>query len=218
MTTTYTDHAMKNQLLDAAARLLAEEGTGGLTTRKISASAGTTTMSVYTHFGSIKNLVDELVISGFNLLWAEMQQVEAGTDDLAHLAGLTAAYLQHARQHPALYRIMFGTIALGEFRPVQLENMRSGKYTLELVVQTVQRLIDAGRIEQGNAFHLANEWWVVAHGYVMLELTGYFEPPNSMAKVLAPLLTRFLLGLGAAREQVDPAIQQVFSSERSASA
>jgi len=121
---------------------------------------------------------------------------------------LTAAYLQHARQHPALYKIMFGTIALGEFRPVKPETLNTGKYTLELIVGAIQRLIDEGSIQPGNAFHLANEWWVVAHGYVLLELSGYFEASSSIPKVLEPLLKRFFVGLGADAKKVERAIDQ----------
>lgn len=212
MTTAPTDITMKSRLLEAAARLLAEEGTGGLTTRKIANAAGTTTMSVYTRFGSIENLVNELVLSGFSLLWEEMKQVESSDDALKHLAGLTNAYLRHARKHPALYKIMFGAIALGEFRPIEFDNLNAGKYTLDLVVQTIQRLIDEGAVKQGNAFHLANEWWVLVHGYVLLELAGYFEMQNSIPKVLVPLLNRFFIGLGAEQDKVSLAMAPVFQS------
>ncbi len=213
MTIPPSDLTMKNRLLEAAAQLLADEGTSGLTTRKISAAAGTTTMSVYTRFGSIENLVNELVLSGFSLLEEELLRVKDSEDTLTHLARLTAAYLQHARQHPALYRIMFGTIALGEFRPVKRETLSTGKYTLELVVQTLQRLIDEGTIHPGNAFLLANEWWVLAHGYVLLELTGYFEASGSIPKVLIPLLQRFFVGLGADADQVSQAIGSAIQSQ-----
>ncbi len=212
MTTAPSDQTMKNRLLDAAARLLAEEGIGSLTTRKIATAAGTTTMSVYTRFGSIENLVNELVLSGFSLLWEEMKQVESSDHALVHLAGLTDAYLRNARKHPALYKIMFGAITLGEFRPIQPDNLNAGKYTLDLVVQTLQRLIDECTIHQGNAFHLANEWWVLVHGYVLLELAGYFEIQSSIPKVFVPLLYRFFVGLGAEQNQVSLALVSVFQS------
>ena len=208
MTITQSDLTMKNRLLDAAAQLLAEQGISSLTTRKISAAAGTTTMSVYTRFGSIENLVNELVLSGFSRLEEELLRVQDSDDALLHLVGLTAAYFRNARQHPALYRIMFGTIALGEFRPIKRETLSTGRYTLELVVQAIQRLIDEGSIQPGNAFHLANEWWVLAHGYVLLELSGYFEASSSIPKVLEPLLKRFFIGLGADAKKIERAIDQ----------
>ena len=55
-------------LLDAASELLASEGAGGLTVRRIAADAGCSTMGVYSRFGNKDGVVDHLYMEGFRRL------------------------------------------------------------------------------------------------------------------------------------------------------
>ena len=52
-------------LIDAAARLVAEGGPGSLSARLLAREAGTSTMAVYTYFGSMSAIVREIVHDGF---------------------------------------------------------------------------------------------------------------------------------------------------------
>jgi AcrR family transcriptional regulator len=47
-------------LIDRAARLFSEAGPAALTTRRLAAEAGTSTMAIYTHFGSMSELIREI--------------------------------------------------------------------------------------------------------------------------------------------------------------
>ena len=62
----------RRQVLEAAARLLAEEGPHGLSLRRVAAEAGGSTQIVYTLFGGKPGLADGLYAEGFDRLASAM--------------------------------------------------------------------------------------------------------------------------------------------------
>ena len=52
-------------LIEAAARVLAEEGRPAVTARRLAAEVGASTMAVYTHFGSMDELLVRMCRDGF---------------------------------------------------------------------------------------------------------------------------------------------------------
>jgi AcrR family transcriptional regulator len=71
------------RLIEAAARLLADEGPAGLSTRRLAAEVGTSTMAVYTHFGGLPELVRAVVREGFKRLGDHLSAVSETDDPLA---------------------------------------------------------------------------------------------------------------------------------------
>ena len=59
------DPTVRVRLIEAAARILAEEGPGALTLRRVAAEVGTSTMAVYTHFGGMTELRRAVREQGF---------------------------------------------------------------------------------------------------------------------------------------------------------
>ena len=63
----------REALLAAAHDLLATEGAGALTVRRIAAAAGMSTMNVYSRFGGKDGVLDELFVDGFRRLAETME-------------------------------------------------------------------------------------------------------------------------------------------------
>ncbi|MBC9228811.1 TetR/AcrR family transcriptional regulator [bacterium SPL81] len=192
---------MKVRLLQAAAKMLAEDGVKALSTRKIATATGTSTMSVYTHFGSIQNLVSEMIKFGFAQLDIALNTTVLNKDSVTYLTGLTHAYIQFSRENPHLYAVMFGCVHLGELRTQESHILKENLYTLERIVQAVEESIELKRFINNSAFLIANQWWTIVHGFVLLETAKYLLPPNDEVKVLKPLLLNFYVGLGDQKEQ-----------------
>lgn len=72
-------------LLSAASTLLADEGPEALTVRRIAATAGVSTMGVYSRFGGKDGVVDALFREGFDGLLAAMLEAPTTDDPLADL-------------------------------------------------------------------------------------------------------------------------------------
>ncbi|HEY6309958.1 MAG TPA: helix-turn-helix domain-containing protein, partial [Streptosporangiaceae bacterium] len=82
----------RTTLIDAAARLVAEGGPRSLSARLLAREAGTSTMAVYTYFGSMSAIVREIVHDGFARLKRLFDLVEATDDPVADMALLGRVY------------------------------------------------------------------------------------------------------------------------------
>jgi AcrR family transcriptional regulator len=189
------DRDMRTRLLDAAARLLAQEGPAALTTRRVAREAGTSSMAVYTQFGSMPQLVREIVREGFRRLADHLERAPAGEDAVADLGALAVAYREHAVESPQIYGVMFGTASLGGYS-LTTQDMVDGRYTLDRLSAATTRAIDQGRLS-GDAALIANRFWAATHGYVTLELAGYYDvSAGALEAVLVPMLVALAVGHG----------------------
>lgn len=182
-------------LMEAAARLLAEEGTAAVSTRRLASAVGTSTTAVYTHFGSMTDLVRAMVHEGFARLDRRLEQVGHTADPVEDVIALGYAYRDSALADPHLYAVMFGGSALAGFALTD-EDRQHGRYTLEALIDAVRRAIEAGRFRPADARLLAQQLWIALHGLVTLELGGYLVEPHDAAVCFETQLGLLLLGAG----------------------
>ena len=100
----------RRALLDAAHDLLATEGPGSLTVRRIAAAAGMSTMNVYSRFGGKDGVLDELFTDGFRRLGEAMREDPDSDDPLADLYQCSRTYRRFARENPTYYSLMFDRV------------------------------------------------------------------------------------------------------------
>ncbi|NLU79162.1 WHG domain-containing protein [Micromonospora sp. HNM0581] len=199
------DPNLTNALLEAAARLLAEEGAAGFTTRRLAAAVGTSTTAVYTHFGGMDNLVRTLVHKGFARLHQRMSTVRATADAVADVIALGYAYRANSLAHPQLYQVMFGSTALGGFALADGDRQH-GRYTLEPLVDAVARANAQGRFRVGDPLLVAQNMWIALHGLVSLELGGYLIAPYGADICFEAQLRSLMVGAGDDHEATDASL------------
>ncbi|MFH7322002.1 TetR/AcrR family transcriptional regulator [Aeromicrobium sp. JJY06] len=161
----------RRRLLEEAARILDEQGPSALSARRLATGAGTSTMAVYTHFGSMGKVVDAVATEGFRRLIDRVDAVERTDDPAADLLATAAAYRENALQNPHLYAVMFGAISvrgLGGQGP----DPDVAYAAFRQLVTLVERAMDAGRLRRDDPKAVAAQWWSALHGYMMLELAG----------------------------------------------
>jgi AcrR family transcriptional regulator len=190
-----TDPQLGNALLEAAATLMAKEGTAGLTVRRLAAAVGTSTTVVYTHFGGMDNLVRAMVHEGFARLHRRMATVSATADPVADIIALGHAYRANAIDHPQLYLVMFGSAALGGFALAEGDRQH-GRYTLEPLLEAVARAVEQGRFRPGDPLLIAQNMWIALHGLVTLELGGYLISPYDADVCFEAQLRSLMVGAG----------------------
>lgn len=167
------DPAVRVALIEAAAQLLATEGLDALSIRRVATEVGTSTMAVYTHFGSKDDLVHAVVREGFSRLDAELRAVAHTDDPIADLAGMGLAYRHNALANAHLYRVMFSINPLALDDPTAAT--RGDDVTMaafHALVDAVQRCVDGGEL-RGEPGQIALQVWAAAHGAVSLELAGF---------------------------------------------
>lgn len=178
----------RDLLIEAAARVLAEEGPGAVTARRMATEIGASTMAVYTHVGSMEELLTAVHTEGFVRFHRRLSAVRGTDDPSAYLHGLGLAYRRFARAEPHLYGAMFGrSLADASLTPEQAEQALS---TFEILRGAVARAIDAG-VLGGEATAVAQQIWAAVHGFVSLELAGMVldrRPARAYDALLATLV------------------------------
>src|SRR3954453_4992212 len=164
---------LATRLVDEAGRILAAEGAGALTLRRLATVTGTSTMAVYTLFGDKNGLLSAMHREGFARLAAALDRVSADPDPLEALAQQGVAYRESALANPHLYGLMFGTAAPG-FSP-DAAGTAIAEAAYRPLVDGVQRCLDAGVMRGAPAERIALHLWAVSHGMVSLEIAGHQE-------------------------------------------
>jgi len=189
------DDALRLQLIEAAARLLADEGPHALTTRRVAAEVGTSTTAIYTLLGSKEGLLRAMYREGFQRLSDHLAAAPQGPDPIEDLQRLGLEYHAMGMESPNLYRLMFDRviheIALND------EDAAFGLATLQVLVDAVQRCIDEGRLK-GDALNLALELWSMNHGVTSLAIAGMLGSPEEAVARLRHLSTATTEGMSVA--------------------
>ncbi|MFE0704553.1 TetR/AcrR family transcriptional regulator [Streptomyces sp. NPDC058872] len=193
------DPVVGAQLVQAAARLLVEEGPAALSTRRLAAEVGTSTTAVYTWFGGKDDLVRAMVRDGFRLLDLQLGSVGESRDPVADIGALGWAYRRNALEHRHLYSVMFGGAVLGGFSLTD-EDRQHGRYTLRFLLRAVERCMEEGRFAPGEPQLVAHQMWIALHGLVTLELGGYLVEPYAPDVCFEAQVLGLLVSVGADRE------------------
>ncbi|MFN8227620.1 MAG: TetR/AcrR family transcriptional regulator [Mycobacterium sp.] len=205
------------EMLRAAVGLLDDHGPDALQVRKVAAAAGTSTMMVYTHFGGMRGLIAEVAEEGRRQFDAAITVGE--TDDpVADLITCGTAYRRFAIRRPHLYRLMFGsTSAHGIDAPARnvltasAGDIEAHYAAFAKLTAVVHRCMTAGRITAAAAddhaavVSTSAQFWSTIHGYVMLELAGYYGDAvdgGALISVLGRLLANLLVAMGDSPERL----------------
>lgn len=186
---------VRRRLLEAAARILGDEGPSALSTRRLARDAGTSTMAVYTHFGGMPALVREIVAEGFRRLVARVAEVPDTDDPLHDLTQCAVAYRANALENPQLYAVVFGSASLGGYR-LNDDERGVGLEAFGQLVDAVRRTMDAGILRADDPAAVAGQFWSALHGFVMLELSGFHQVVDDPeTQLLWPMLAHLVQGL-----------------------
>src|SRR4030081_1913518 len=200
------EDSTRERLLHGAIRLLSSSGPEALQARKGAAEIGASTMAVYTHFGGMPQLVEAIVREGFRRLDRRLAEVAVTEDPVADLFAVGLAYRSHALDHPELYRLMFGLTALPGRRGARRDllsgdgtptDLAEGQLAFQHLVTAVSRVIDSGRTRTEDPSRVAAQVWSAVHGYVLLEIAGFFGPDDhGVQQVFLPLGVNLAIGFG----------------------
>ena len=167
---------VERALLEAAARLLTDEGPEALSVRRVAAEAGVSAMGVYSRFGGKQGLVEALFLDGFARLEHVLATVPRSGDAIEDLMEGGRRYRRFALESPAVYAVMFSR-AIPEFVPTPPCKLdAAGAFTV--IVEAVRRGIASGALRDGDPIDIAEGIWATCHGLVSLELAGMGFVPD----------------------------------------
>jgi len=185
-----------DRLLDAATRVLSEEGAKAVTARRLEREIGTSTMAVYTHFGSMDDVFTQLWRRGFTRFGEALRGPRTTDDPVADWAAQGWAYRRFALANPHLYPLMFsqGLLAV---RDGDTDDAAAAYATFEALLVRIQRCTDAGRWHVDDVFSAGETVWASTHGFCSIEVSGYFEGTGrDPIRVFTECCRRLALGFG----------------------
>ncbi len=184
------DPAVRTQLVEAAARILAEEGPSALTSRRLAAEIGASTMAVFSRFPTMTEVRWAVREEAFARLDARLDAVPASDDPVADLVAAGAVFFASGVANPHLYRAMFLD------PPPEDDDLGAG--TFDRLVALVRRGMAAGRFPAARESLVpvwAAQMWSMRHGMVTMTVAGLL-PAEQARFVLDDMTLRLLIGYG----------------------
>ena len=170
--TPYHHGDLKNALIKAGVEILASEGLGALSLRKVAKQAGVSHAAPYAHFADKQALIAAISTEGFKQLYIQIEAVRsAHQNSPSKLLIETAwAYIQFAMKEPDRFKIMFSSVLEKEKEyPDFVEISQQNFLQLVTMVEICQQ---AGVLKPGPADLTAVSVWAAVHGLTMLLLEG----------------------------------------------
>ncbi len=172
----YHHGRLKDALIEAARRLVAEHGPGGFTLADAARLVGVTAAAPYRHFTDRNALMAELAKRGFDLFGQRLAGAwnNGLPDPVSALRRMGSAYLAFAREEPGLYGAMFnnaGNLATPDAGA-------AADKALALLRLACDSVLRSRGGSEANGHRLTFEIWSLSHGVAMLALAGHLNPAN----------------------------------------
>ena len=150
----------KEEMTAAALRVVRAKGIGGLTAKTLADELGTSTQPVFTAFGSMDSLRQEVYAAAVRVY---DRYTDAGLQEKIPFLGVGMQYIRFAREEPELYRLLF------LMRKPEYSAMQSMRHLQELVRPT---LVNIYHITAEEADLYFRDLWLVVHSLSTLIVTG----------------------------------------------
>jgi len=184
--TSYHHGDLKNALIEAGIGILANEGVGGLSLRKVARKAGVSHAAPYAHFTDKQALIAAIASDGHRRIHEQLGAVLAShsAEPLRMLTGAAWAYMQFGLEAPAHYKITFsGTLENEHLHPDFVEFSQRNILLLRNIVEQCR----AAGILQTDGIDgemQAMSLWGLIHGLVLLIIQG--QLPGTLLKRAQP--------------------------------
>ena len=177
----------KNEIIEAALKIVKEQGISALTARSLGKELGSSPRPIFTVFRSMEEVQTELIAKA-NSVYADY--VKKGLNSVLAFKGVGTQYILFAINEPKLFQLLF----MSEQKTVlSLSNVLPA---IEEHYEDILESIRSGySIDGGNAERLYRHLWIYVHGIatVCATKTGRFSADEisvMMTDVFTSLITK----------------------------
>lgn len=161
---------LRDDILQAALRLIEEKGAGALTMREVAGTLGYSATAIYQHFASKEELLLALKLQAGDLLAAEMASALQEPTVETQLRDMGRRYVRFGLENPAYYRLIFQDSVVGVI-PTQ-EQLARMRRSWAIMRDTLAAWIKAQGLQGIDVDQEANVLWAMGHGITSLALSG----------------------------------------------
>lgn len=173
-------------VVQAAARLVDEEGVEQLSLGRLAERLGIRAPSLYNHVAGLPGLRHELAVYCARELLAHLTRATIGKARAEAILALADAYRAYARDYPGRYALTL------QAPPADDTQMAAVAQELVEVVRAILRPYDLG---DENTIHAIRSLRSIVQGFVSLEVAGGFAMPINLDDSFHWLITLFVEGL-----------------------
>jgi AcrR family transcriptional regulator len=169
---------LREKVIKAAVKYVADNGPDGLSFRQIAADAGVSHQAPYHHFGDRSAIFGEIALEGFRKFAVVMGAPARADEDSENCVRLCERYVDFAIANKGHFRVMFRADLCQMHESPETEKAADDAFAtlLEAVSEVVgdSASIDEIRVQ-------ATAMWSLAHGLATLIIDGPLE--NKIGKV-----------------------------------
>ncbi len=184
---------LSRALVLAGRRILERDGPGALSLRAVAREAGVSPAAPYHHFQDKSELLHAVAHEGWSQLNERIGAARReARDPRAALTNIGVAYVRFAREHPALYRIMYDSACDKADMPDHAKDKESGwGHVREVLIEIGADPADEQALQVATI-----SAWCSAHG--VAEMCGFkdFEPLKEAMGGEEPFIRAVLSNLG----------------------
>jgi AcrR family transcriptional regulator len=173
--------ALRTRIVEAARDIVSGEGLDALSMRAIAERIEYSPATIYLYFRDKDELLREVVAEGFRRLSeesrAQLGRLPEDADPAERHRSLGRAYARFALENTAYFRVMFELPTVAHMGPpgeCGVEAAPPGSSDAWcILVDTMRRAIDAGKVRRADPAHAALISWGLIHGLTSLYLGGH---------------------------------------------
>ncbi|MBA2394913.1 MAG: WHG domain-containing protein [Ktedonobacteraceae bacterium] len=180
-------------VVEAAAKLVDEEGIGQLTLGHVAERLGVRIPSLYNHIAGLPGLKHQLALYCLHDLLDRILRAIAGKSRSEAIRALANAYRAYAQEAPGRYAL---TLQAPAPLDQEVQNV-AGQ-----IVDVIRAVLAPYKLSEEDAIHAIRGLRSIVHGFISLEMAGGFAMPIDLDASFQWLITMFIVGLGHPTKEV----------------
>ncbi|MCC2616213.1 TetR/AcrR family transcriptional regulator [Aestuariibacter halophilus] len=181
---------LRQSLIEAASRMINEEGIEGLSLRKLADRVGVSRTAPYHHFADKNALLCAIAAEGFRRWHNEAQRILSQTDLPPHTRyrQFAQGYIHYATRYPELYDLMFGRTIWKQASAT--EDLKAVAYpSFQHQVDITRQWQAEGLLPNSlDSLRLAQVTWGTLHGLARLVIDGIYADSSHIDEMVDTLV------------------------------
>ena len=169
---------LREKVIKAAVKYVADNGPDGLSFRQIAADAGVSHQAPYHHFGDRSAIFGEIALEGFRKFAVEMGAPARADEDTENCVRLCERYVDFAIANKGHFRVMFRADLCQMHESPETQKAADDAFAT-LLAAVSEMVGDSASIDEIRV--QATAMWSLAHGLATLIIDGPLE--NKIGKV-----------------------------------